>query len=160
MLTLRCSLGNCSEKTEVRRIVSNAAEMKSVGLTFPSRYRRMSLATTRHGCLTWCSWIAMAASVRPYHASRDVSTCVPTVHGRPALTCRANFSQFVVRHVRYLFQYLLHAAWALFLAVNVFFNYFHCAFTHPGKPASFLPSAGVSDSEDEDTCDEEDGSNR
>lgn len=54
-----------------------------------------------------------------------------------------------------LSQYVLHAAWALFLAFNVFFNYFHCAFTHPGKPNAFLPSSAMSDSEDEDTEDDE-----
>lgn len=53
-------------------------------------------------------------------------------------------------------QYFLHSAWALFLAFNVFFNYFHCAFTHPGKPKSFLPRNAMSDSEDEETCDDED----
>lgn len=57
-------------------------------------------------------------------------------------------------------QYLLHAAWALFLAFNVFFNYSHCAFTHPGKPNSFLPSNAISDSEDEVTEDDEDGGTR
>lgn len=54
------------------------------------------------------------------------------------------------------FQYIVHAAWALFLAFNVFFNYFHCAFTHPGKPDAFLPTNAISDSEDELTCDDED----
>ncbi|CAM9715162.1 unnamed protein product [Sphacelaria rigidula] len=51
--------------------------------------------------------------------------------------------------------YWLHACWAMFLAFNVFFNYFHCAFTHPGNPDKFLPSHGMSDSEDEETEDDE-----
>ncbi|CAM9124158.1 unnamed protein product [Laminaria digitata] len=53
--------------------------------------------------------------------------------------------------------YIIHAAWALFLAFNVFFNYFHCAFTHPGKPDAFLPRNAMSDSDDDLTCDDEDG---
>lgn len=53
------------------------------------------------------------------------------------------------------FQYVLHATWALFLSFNVFFNYYHCAFTHPGKPEKFLPSSCVSDSDDEMTEDDE-----
>ncbi|CAM9451865.1 unnamed protein product [Ascophyllum nodosum] len=51
--------------------------------------------------------------------------------------------------------YMLHASWAIFLAFNVFFNYFHCAFTHPGKPSSFLPQSVVQDSDEEETEDDE-----
>ncbi|CAN0216881.1 unnamed protein product [Pylaiella littoralis] len=57
-------------------------------------------------------------------------------------------------------SYLLHATWALFVSFNIFFNYYHCAFTHPGKPQLFLPSTLMSDSDDDDTEDDEEGGSR
>lgn len=57
-------------------------------------------------------------------------------------------------------QYLLHATWALFISFNLFFNYYHCAFTHPGKPELFLPSSCMSDSDDDLTEDDEETGGR
>ncbi|CAM9327941.1 unnamed protein product [Ectocarpus sp. 6 AP-2014] len=56
--------------------------------------------------------------------------------------------------------YLLHATWALFISFNLFFNYYHCAFTHPGKPELFLPSSCMSDSDDDLTEDDEETGGR
>lgn len=66
----------------------------------------------------------------------------------------------VSRRHAFTWQYWLNACWAVFLAFNVFFNYFHCAFTHPGKPSAFLPSSGMDNSEDELTEDEEEAGAR
>ncbi|CAM9554772.1 unnamed protein product [Discosporangium mesarthrocarpum] len=51
------------------------------------------------------------------------------------------------------FAYNTHAVVAFFLAFNVFFNYYHCAFTHPGKPLDFLHRGGMDDESEE--CDSE-----
>eukprot|EP00752_Nemacystus_decipiens_P015751 g14063.t1 len=56
--------------------------------------------------------------------------------------------------------YLLHATWALFVSFNIFFNYYHCAFTHPGKPELFLPSNCMSDSDEDATEDDEEAATR
>lgn len=57
-------------------------------------------------------------------------------------------------------QYLLHGMWAIFVSFNIFFNYYHCAFTHPGKPELFLPSNCMSDSDDDVTEDDEEAATR
>ena len=93
------------------------------------------------------------ARVRTLKMRPDECRASPTL----LLPCQSRYLSLCVALVvfRY-FQYMLHAAWALFLAFNVFFNYFHCAFTHPGKPDAFLPRNAVSDSDDDLTCDDED----
>ncbi|CAM9662312.1 unnamed protein product, partial [Phaeothamnion confervicola] len=49
--------------------------------------------------------------------------------------------------------YFLHGAWAVFLAVNVFWNYYNCAFTNPGRPEHVFPKPRA-ESEDDSTDDE------
>ncbi|CAM9897740.1 unnamed protein product [Choristocarpus tenellus] len=52
------------------------------------------------------------------------------------------------------FYYYAHSAVALFLAFNVFFNYYHCAFTRPGKPKDFLPENVTLGDDGEETASE------